>query len=62
MATEAQKRARKNYRDREKAAGRRHTILLEFGRNDQDIYDFAKAQAPTATYIKGLIRSDLVRS
>lgn len=51
--TEAQKRAKKNYRDK----GKR--LTLDFYPSEQDLIAHLEAQDKVATYIKDLIREDM---
>ena len=53
MLTEAQKRAKENYRKKVKQ------ILVEFTPNDADILEHLEKQPQKATYIKNLIREDM---
>lgn len=61
MATEAQKRAQKAYRQREKEAGRFKRVTIEFtGADGAELYlrlrEAAKAQGvPPASFIRALI-------
>lgn len=59
MTTEAQKAAKKRYKERIKAEGKYKSLLIEFYQSDMDIYEYLNTKKPTATYIKDLIRKDM---
>lgn len=59
MATEAQKRAKKKYRERKVSEGGYKSLLLEFYDADMGLYEYLQTQKPTTTYIKELIRKDM---
>lgn len=53
MATEAQKRAQRNYRKKVKQ------VVVGFTPQEADLYGWLCEQPAKATYIKGLIREDM---
>ena len=59
MTTEAQKRAKKKYRERKQSEGGYKSLLLEFYDAEMDLYEYLQTKKPTATYIKDLIRKDM---
>lgn len=59
MTTEAQRRAKKEYRAREKAAGRYNRVIVEFYGADVELYQFIKSRKNAAGYIKQLVREDM---
>lgn len=59
MTSEAQKRANRKYRQRIMAEGKLKRILLEFYPSEGELYEWAKANKPTATYLKRLIKEDM---
>ena len=62
MASEAQRKANKNYRQRIMEKGIFKRILLEFYPTELDLYEWVQSQeGPKATYIKELIRKDMAR-
>lgn len=61
MATEAQKRAKKNYRARLKEKGGLYRVGLDFYPPDSDLVEYLKTKKPINTYIKKLIREDMER-
>lgn len=56
MATEAQKKARKKYRD----SGKRMTV--DFYPSEAELYEHIEKQPNKQGYIKNLIRADIERS
>ena len=59
MTSKAQLEANKRYRRKLRQTGRLKFIQVEFREGEMDLYDHAKANAPTMTYIKDLIRKDM---
>lgn len=59
MTTEAQKKAKKRYRERKQSEGGYKSLLLEFYSADMDIYEHLQTKKPKATYVKELIRKDM---
>ena len=59
MASEAQRRANRKYRERILAEGTLKRVPLEFYPSEADLYNWVKDHKPTATYIKDLIRADM---
>lgn len=53
MATEAQKRAKANYRKK------LNRIMIDFYPADEEIWNHLQAQEKKQTYIKDLIRKDM---
>ena len=53
MATEAQRKAIKKYREKT------NKIQLEFSPAEQDVWNHIQAQPKKQTYIKDLIRADM---
>ena len=53
MATEAQKRAKKKYRKKEKR------LSIDFAPTEADLFAHIEKQPRKATYIKNLIRADM---
>lgn len=53
--TEAQKRAKEKYRQKRKS------VLLEFFPPEMDLYEHIEKQSAKATYIKHLIKEDIMR-
>ena len=53
MATEAQKRAKANYRKK------LNRIMLDFYPADEEIWNHLQSQEKKQTYIKNLIRADM---
>ena len=59
MTTEAQKRAKREYRKRKQSEGGYKSILLEFYPPEMELYEHLQTQKPMTTYIKELIRRDM---
>lgn len=59
MATEAQKRANRKYRERVKQEGTYHSVLIEFYPTEAAEYEWLQDHKPMATYIKELIRKEM---
>lgn len=59
MASDAQLRANKRYKAKRRKSGSLRFIQVEFNASEIELFDHAKANRPTARYIKDLIRADL---
>ena len=59
MATEAEKNAKRRYKQRIKEEGKLHRLYLDLYPGDSDIYEWLQDHKPVATYIKELIRNDM---
>ena len=57
----ATSRANMAYQKRQREAGKLKRVAVEFGKADMELYEFLKAQGPAATYIKNLIRKDMMQ-
>ena len=58
-ASEAQLRANKRYKEKQRKTGKLKFIQVEFNATELGLYQHAKNQRPTAAYIKRLIREDM---
>lgn len=61
MTSKAQLEANKRYRRKLRQTGRLKFIQVEFRDSEMELFNHAKANKPTATYIKDLIRKDMMR-
>ena len=62
IGSNAQKRATAKYKARVREEGLEKTICITFSKSDLDLYEYARSNRPTATYIKNLIRADKGRN
>ena len=61
-ASEAQLRANKRYKEKQRKTGKLKYIQVEFNAAEMEIYQHAKNQRPTAAYIKRLIQEDMEKN